>query len=143
MIFVSVLNSDIEKIRDTWLGNIVQVLEAPKGYIVRALPPEIVLSDRPGSTPIRIISPDAPPYRIDNPDLYCPYKQKDVIQKVNNSIIPQQINQYDFQSISFANNIGPTKPQFFYQSRFGPKQYSDKYVEWLIQEIRGDDRFFL
>jgi hypothetical protein len=137
-------DSDIDKIRDTWLGNIVQVFEAPRGYIVRTLPPEIVYKDSPESTAIRITdSLDAPVYRIENPDLNCPYKKKDVIQKVNNSIFPLIINQYDFQSISFAHKIDTSKPNYFYQSRFGPKQYSDKFVEWLIYEIKRDSRFVI
>ncbi len=140
---VAAVDAHIARIRESWLGNIRQVVEAPLGHVVHVLPPDVTLRNDPSATAIRITdSVDAPAYRIDNPDLHCPYRQKDVVAAVVARIGPGvRFNQYDIQAITHVHDITASKPDLFYQSRFGPKQYSDLFVQWIVDQVAKDLHF--
>ena len=140
---VAVVETQLAKIRESWLGNIRQVVEAPIGHVVHMLPPNVTLRDDPTATAIRITdSADAPLYRIDNPDKNCPYRQKDVVAAVAARLGPAvRFNQYDIQAITQVHAINVTRPDLFYQSKFGPKQYSDHFIQWIVDRATEDPSF--
>jgi hypothetical protein len=140
---IATVDAQISRIRESWLGNIRQVVEAPVGHVVHMLPPDVTLRDDPAATAIRITdSEDAPAYRIDSPDKNCPYRQRDVLAAVAARLGPSvRFNQYDIQAISYVHGINASKPDLFYQSRFGPKQYSDRFIEWIVNRATKDPSF--
>jgi hypothetical protein len=72
-----------------------------------------------------------------------PFLQKDVVKELNSKIAPKTINQYDLLCVRRLYNI-EKRPEFFYQSSVpgSPKQYSQAYVDWLLQEYKKDPSFF-
>jgi hypothetical protein len=138
------VDAQINRIRQSWLGNIKQVVEAPLGHVVHMLPPDVTLKDDPSAAAIRITdSETAPAYRISTPDKDCPHRQKDLVAAVKARLGPTvHFNQYDIQALARVHSINSSKPQFFYQSRFGPKQYSERLVDWIEVQYLADPEFF-
>ena len=138
-------DSELDRIRESWLGNIRKVVEAPFDHVVKMLPPNVVMRESIDATAIRITDDEnAPKYKIENPDDICPFRQKDVVQRVNSLVSDdERINQYDIQSIIHVYNIDDSKPNYYYKSLFGPKQYSAEFVKWIIDQYKEDPLFFI
>lgn len=138
------IDREIEKIRKSWLGNIRKVVEAPHGYRVNVLPPEVVESPVPTATPIRIVDdPTAPAYRKIDPDKTHPHRQKEVVQLVNQKLSGRKkITAYDVYCVRKVYNIDRTKPNFYYKSKFASPQYSDVFVNWLVEQYEKNPLFF-
>lgn len=135
---------ELERIRKSWLGSIRKVVKAPKGYRVQVLPPEVIATARPEATPIRIVdTPSAPPYRIVNPDKTHPYRQKELVPRVNERLKGRKrITTYDLLCVRRVHKIDGAKPEFCYEPKFGSPQYSDQFVDWLVQNYEEDFSFF-
>jgi len=65
-----------------------------------------------------------------------PFRQIDVIKRVNAAIEPATINAHDLRCIREVHGIDKRAEFFYHASVQGsPKQFSPVYVEWLICEI--------
>jgi hypothetical protein len=135
---------EIESIRKSWLGNIRKVVTAPREYEVRVLPPEIMESDAYSATPIRIVDDSrAPAYRKIDPDVTHPYRQKEVVEAVNNGLgTTRKITAYDIQCVRKIHKIDESKPNFYHASKFASPQYSDSFVRWIVEQYGRDTAFF-
>ncbi len=81
------IKREIERNRIFWLGNIRKVVKAPIGYMVKVLPPTVIESKSKKSNSIRIVDdPNAPAYRKIDSDQAYPYRQKEVVQIVNQKL---------------------------------------------------------
>lgn len=138
------IEREIENIRKSWLGNIRKVIEAPHGYRVSILPPQVVESSLSTAIPIRIVDDaSAPAYRKIDPDKTHPYRRKEVVQLVNQKLSGgKQITAYDIYCVRKAYKIDQTKPNFYYKSKFASPQYSDVFVNWLVEQYEKDPSFF-
>jgi hypothetical protein len=130
----------LEIVRESWLGNIRQVFEAPLGSTVITVQP----GTETAALAFRLTDdPSAPTIGGINPDTTHPYRQKELIEVVNNSLSPGiKINQYDILCLRKLYNIG-ANPSFHYLPKFGGHQYSQAYADWLIEKCREDNQFFL
>jgi len=139
------INREIEQIRKSWLGNIRKVVEAPRGYHVNVLPSEVIESKLPSATPIRIVDdPTAPAYRKIDPDKTHPHRQKEVVQLVNQKLGGTiKVTAYDVFCVRKVHEIDHTKPNFYYKSKFASPQYSDAFVDWLVEQYGKDNMFFV
>jgi len=137
------LDRRVETTRKSWLGNIRKVIEAPQGYKVKVLPPEVTESSSVTATPIRIVDdPSAPAYRKIDPDTTHPHRLKEVVQLVNQKLRGgRRMSAYTVQTIRRAHDID-SKSQYFYHSKFASPQYSDAFVDWLVDNIDRDPEFF-
>ena len=72
-----------------------------------------------------------------------PYRQKELIRKLNSKIEGQTINQYDIQSINRIYRV-KSRPEYFYQGKVkgSPGQYSVAFLEWLVRRHNNDSEFF-
>ena len=52
-----------------------------------------------------------------------------------------QFTTYDATSIWYAHNIGD-HTEFFHSPKFGSKQYSEGYVDWIVDSYNSDKNFF-
>lgn len=138
------IDREVENIRKSWLGNIRKVVEAPHGYRVNILPPQVVESSLPTATPIRIVeNPSAPAYHKIDPDQTHPHRQKEVVQLVNQKLSGRKkINPYDVYCVRKVYKIDQTKPNFYYKSKFASPQYSNAFVDWLVEQYGKDPLFF-
>lgn len=79
-----------------------------------------------------------------DPDRTHPNRQKEVIEKVNKELQGQcKINQYDIRVIRKLFNVDKNS-EWFYQSRIAGRspQYSDAFVDWLVENAKKDQEFF-
>ncbi|MBV6482413.1 MAG: hypothetical protein DIKNOCCD_02156 [bacterium] len=98
---------------------------------------DIVLSNGPGGTPAHVV--EVPK----DPSISHPFRQKEVIQTVNNAIPDLTINQYDIQCVNNAHAI-KKRSEFFYKGKVegSPSQYSQSFVDWLLKQHQNDPSFF-
>jgi len=138
------IEHEIARIRKDWLGNIKKVVTAPIGHKVQILPPEVTESSSPTATPIRIVDDEnVPSYKLETPDDTHPYRQKDVIKKVNERLRGRKIiNTYDILCVRRVHEIDKLKPQFYYRSKYGSPQYSTTFIDWLVDCYNDDTSFF-
>lgn len=138
------IDREIKEIRKSWRGNIRKVIEAPAGHRVNIFPPEVVESELPSAVPIRIVDdPKAPAYRKIDPDKTHPYRRREVVQFVNQKLNGRKrITGYDVHCVRKVYKLEETKPQFYYKSKFASPQYSNAFVDWLVEEYKKDPSFF-
>jgi hypothetical protein len=137
------LERRLQVIRDSWLGGIGQVVTAPQDAEIVAIHRT---DDEAGdSTRIRITTDEtARVYGRIDPDVTHPYRQTELIQEVSRRL-PRNvsINGYDVQCVKRAHDINETtRPDFVYFPKFGWYQYSEAFVEWLVEQYNRDDAFF-
>ncbi len=133
----------LESIRREWIGGVRKVVNAPAGSQVAVLPPDVTQSDSSDAAPIRITTdPDAPAYRIIDPDKTHPYRQKELIAEVGKSL-PHgtTFNAFDVVAIRQVHEID-SRPEFAHHPKFGTRQYSQKFVEWVVARHHDDEEFF-
>jgi len=133
----------LAKVRRELLSGVRKVMTAPRGSAISVLPPEVRQSSEPSATPIRLTDdPEAPEYHLVNPDATYPLRQKEVLANINRQL-PRgiAINQFDILAVKYVYDL-PSKPEFYYKSRFAAPQYSNEFVSWLLKEYRSNREFF-
>lgn len=137
------LERELLRTREIWMSDIRRVIEAPIGSQVQIITPSITASQEATATPIRFTEdPTAPAYRIEDPNKTHPYRQKEILAILNNNIGNgrRQVN-YDIQCIRQIYEI-EKKPQYYYKPKYGTPQYSDLFLQWLLEEYRENLNFF-
>jgi len=73
-----------------------------------------------------------------------PYRQVELIQKLKAAVPTLSINQHDIQCVNKAHGVRQ-RPEYFYKGtvKGSPGQYSQAFVDWLIQQHRCDAQFFV
>lgn len=134
----------VEVVREKWLGNIGEVMAAPPDSRIAVV--QTQGEDAEGlPTTIRLSTDaDAPLYGMLDPDVTHPYRQTELIEEVN-SRLPAGVsfNQYDSLCIRRVHEIdGTNHPEFAHESRFGLAQYSDAFVDWIVEQYNANNDFF-
>ena len=129
-------------VQEAWLTAARLVAERGIFPTSRVLPPEIRDSESAEATPIRVVDdPNAPSFRVVDYDKSHPFRQKEVLAEVHARLPGVNVNSFDLLAIRHTFNID-RKPEFSHQSKFGTRQYSAKFLEWLISEAQKDPEFF-
>lgn len=138
------LDRRLESIRRAWLGGVRKVVTAPAGSQVAVLPPDVTQSDSPDAAPIRITDdPTAPAYRLVDPDTTHPHRQKELIAAVRENLSKDEsFNSFDVVAIRHVHGIDD-RPEFSHHPKFGSRQYSQKFVEWIVARYHEDHDFFV
>jgi Putative DNA-binding domain/EC042_2821-lke REase len=133
----------VQAIRKEWMAGVRKVVNARVGSAVAVLPPEVRQTDSPDATPIRITKdPTAPEYRLINPDVTHPWRQKELIAEVNKALPgSHRINQFDILAVRHLYDVD-SDPRFAHKSRFATTQYSPAFYEWLLEQYGRDSGFF-
>jgi hypothetical protein len=132
----------LDAIREEWLGGIKKVITAPTGA-------EIVAIERTenaeGERAIRITTDEnAPLYRAVDWDVTHPHRQTELIPAVRRRL-PRNVsvNAHDLLSVRRAHNIDhETHPDFVHRPRFGSNQYSEAFVDWIVEQYEANAEFF-
>jgi hypothetical protein len=138
-----IIERQIQQVRKDWMAGVRKVVNAPIGSAVSVLPPEVRQSDSPDASPIRITQdPAAPEYRLVDPDITHPWRQKELLAEVNKSLMEEhRINQFDVLAVKHLYDVD-ADPRYFHKSRFGAPQYSPGFASWLLEQYARDPRFF-
>jgi len=129
----------LERVREGWLANVRQVVEAPLGSAVFM----VSASSDPNALPVRISDdPNAPIIGGISPDRTHPYRQKELIDALNVELPPGvKVNQYDIQCVRKQFDI-ESKLAFHYHPKFGGHQYSPAFASWILKQYLDDPNFF-
>lgn len=135
----------IEVVRKAWLGNIRKLVKAPPDAEVGVYRSA---SAGPTTAPARIQftdDPGAPVYGRMSIDDTHPYRQKELIGEVNRRLGGKVvINSRDVLCVRVVENIDETtSPEFCARGKYvGAPQYSEAFVDWLVDRHKRDKRFF-
>jgi hypothetical protein len=138
------IKRQLDATRQQWLANIRQVMHAPDRAEVAIV--ETAERDEEGRpTLIRLTTdPHAPLYGQVDPDQSHPYRQKEVISEVNARLErTRSVNAFDVLSVRRVHAITEeTRPEFVHVPKFGSPQYSDAFVDWLVEQDAREPEFF-
>jgi hypothetical protein len=128
--------------RKTLLSAVKRVVRAPEGAAVSVLPAEVRDSDSPSATPIRVVDdPGAPAYRLVDYDKTHPYRQKELLAAFRERMPGRNINQFDLLVVRHLHPID-SSPELSHKALFGTRQYSQKFLDWLVEQATSDLHFF-
>jgi hypothetical protein len=129
--------------RKEWMDGVRKVVNAPAGSTVSVLPRVVRQTDDPTAMPIRISSdPDAPEYRLVDPDSTHPWRQKELIAQINGAVEAcDKINSFDIFALRHLYQIDG-EVRYFHKSKYGAPQYSEALKDWLLTEYARDHEFF-
>jgi hypothetical protein len=122
-----------------------KVVEAPPGQSV------VVTTQTPSQKPAgsvihAVITADAGANQFvpSNAEEIWPHRQKDLITAVNTKLPSgKKIGTYDVQCIKQVFNVLKDHPEFAYKPhRLASPQYSDAFVDWIVQQVANNDKFF-
>ena len=123
--------------RKSWLAAIRRAVNEP----VATLPPEIRESESPQAVPIRVVDdPRAQAFRLVDYDKTHPYRQKELLAEIRRRNPGLNINQFDLLAVRYAHDID-ARGEFSHKGLFGTRQYSPKFLDWLQEQITGNERF--
>lgn len=138
------LDSQLEAARRDWLARVQQVVDAPNDFRLAVVEHG---ADDEGDRPARIRlvdEPDAPVYGLLSPDVTHPYRQTELVDRLNELLNGEaHVTSHDMVAIRRSEGIdADTQPTFCHQPRFGSPQYSDAFADWILERYHGDPRFF-
>jgi len=136
------LNRELDRVRSSWLDGITKVVTAPVGATISVLPSEVKLSGAEGATGVRLVNDEsAPAFKAYRTDLLYPYRQKELVARVNELLAGPKITAHDVYCVRKAHGVD-AQPNFFYKPQFSSPQYSDAFAEWMIEQYRAATDFF-
>lgn len=132
----------VEQLRKRWLAGVRKVVNAPVGSEVFVARPAagMVSSVIRG----RVVSdPGAPGFIPENADEVWPYRQIDVIRKVNARLKGKaHINSHDILCVRRAHNIDKNRRFMYRPYKKSIPQYSREFIDWLVAQYNKDAEFF-
>ena len=135
----------LDSIRKSWVSGVRKVVKAPSNHNIVALAPghKVIETKSPEAMEIRITdNPDAPEYHKIDPDYTHPYRQKELIYEINKKLKDRaKVNSYDIQVIRKVYSINE-KPELVHKPKFGTTQYSNDFVQWIVDKYENDSNFF-
>jgi hypothetical protein len=141
---MEVVERRADQLREQWLGGIRKVVEAPADTNVAVYrPTERDESGRP--TKVRLTTePGAPVFGMVDTDETHPYRQKELIREVNRRLAKgRSINPHDVLCVRRVHKIDEANaPQFAHQPKYASMQYSDAFVDWLVEQEKKNPAFF-
>jgi len=139
-------NQEIARIKGEWLGNIRKVVRAPKGHTVALVPKDQIKRRANGDPMIVRIStdPKAPKFVPHNAEEFWPHRQKSLLAKINKRLPSTiRINGHDILCVNRRLDVLKSHPDFAYRPhKMASPQYSDTYIDWLIDQASKDPNFF-
>jgi hypothetical protein len=132
----------IERRRREWFKNIRHVMEAPAGSIVSvASPPLTVARSSQGSVARLTNDAGATPIAYRSRDESHPYRFKELHSLVGKRLPPgSSLTTGDLFIIRRAYNVH-ANPNWADVAKHAPTQYSDAFVDWLVENCSRDPRF--
>ncbi len=135
---------ELDKVRKSWLSDVGKIVKAPSESKVVVVPKLAHRSASDAAALVRLTTdPSAPIYGTIDYDLSHPYRQKELIVKIKERLPDGVIfNSYDVLSLWYAHDI-TEHPEFHHTPNYGVTQYSDAYVDWIVNSYTNNKDFFL
>lgn len=137
------LQRELDRVRSSWLDGIKKVVTAPVGTTVSVLPAEVRLSGAEEATSVRLVNDEsAPAFKAVRTDLLYPFRQKELVARVNTLLGAPTISAHDVYSVRKTYAID-AEPNFYYKPKFSSPQYSQAFAGWMVDHFREDPDFFI
>ena len=138
-----VVEREIERVKESWLGGIRKVVEAPIGSQVLVVPDKSGSGPDDASDKIQIVreSSSVGTKEVLDPDAVYPYRQREVLTKFTERQPDKKITTHDLLCVRRLHNVD-SEPHFSYKGKYGSRQYSIAFVEWLLEQHQQDGSFF-
>ena len=138
------LERRLKEERNHLLANVRKVFQAPPGHGVVVVGDDKIINDEAFGAQMRLTNdPKAPEFRPTKPDTAYPFRQKEVVEEVNRRLVGQcEINAFDILCVRRIHGVDETKPEFFEKRKYSSPQYTERFVEWLIEQYNTDRDFF-
>ena len=140
----SFLERQIAIVREGWLGRLRQVVEAPEGSAISIVPSEGVRLDEESGVTIRLTNdPSAPEYKLADPNLTHPYRQKEVLEKLKEAReeLKSSVTSHHLQCIRRVHKVD-ANAVFCYHANYTSPTYSQMFVDWILERYDEDFDFF-
>jgi hypothetical protein len=138
-----VIDREVERTRKTWMMGIRKVTQAPPGSVIQVA---TKIEPSHGGLSGRIVTDlNAPAVRPEEADTIWPHRAKEVRLLINERLKGEvTVNTYDLQCLRQAFNIDRDHRDWCYRpfAKAHP-QYSDTFVNWVVNEFKKDDQFFV
>jgi hypothetical protein len=85
--------------------------------------------------------PDAPAVARTDFDITHPYRQKELINTLNDRLGAHIVGPFEILSVRRVHAVDDV-PEFFHRPKFGSPQYSNAFVAWITNEYQRDPDFF-
>ncbi len=132
----------LDRVRSSWLDGITKVVTAPVGATISVLPGEVHLAGADGRVAIRLVNDEAAPaFNAVRTDLLYPYRQKELVARVNVLLGAHTVSAHDVHCVRKVHAIDK-EPTFFYKPQYSSPQYSEAFAEWLVDQYHRDPEFF-
>jgi len=124
------------------LKGLRKVTEAPRGAQLQVVQPQLSGAAQAGVVKVHLTTDPSTQaaIAIDRSKI-CPHRQKEVLgvlsKRLPNGNAPSS---YDLQMLNNLYKISK-KPDFCWVPRFSSKQFSDAYIDWIVQSIQEDPAF--
>jgi len=123
-----------------WEHNVKKAAHAPADAEVFVVRRKAAATD--SLAPVRVVDdPNAPALARTDFDVTHPYRQREVVDLLNDRAGGKIATGYDVQCVRKAYAIDQ-RPEFFHRPKFGSPQYSDAFVAWMLDEHARDPEFF-
>jgi hypothetical protein len=134
------VDREVARQRRRMASNVRKVVAAPKDAQVLVVPPKQAPSTMLG--PVRVVDdPSAPAVARTDFDITHPYRQTEVVKTLNARFGERLVSMYDIQCVRRVYGVSQ-RDEFFHQPKFGSPQYSEAFVEWVLDEYEADPQFF-
>jgi hypothetical protein len=135
------LERELERVKGFWLDGIAKVVKAPPEAEVQIVTSAVSLGEE-GGQQIRLTTKGSgPEFRVvDNDQLY-PYRAKELKGRLPEVLGPNVATPYDIQLVRKQFGIDEN-PNFSFKGKYGTRQYSEAFVEWLADQHKNDNQFF-
>lgn len=136
------LERELARVKEFWLDGITKVVEAPSDSEIHVVRASVVLDQSASDQAIRLSRDGSgPDFKVvDNDQLY-PYRAKELLAKFVDALGSKVATSYDIQVVRRIYAIDDN-PNYSHKGKFGTRQYSDAFVEWLIAQYSADPQFF-
>jgi hypothetical protein len=136
----------LRRMRRRWLRGIRRALMRPIGYDATAAPKRTTAKrirlERAVLQPVRIVSdPNAPALQPQDVDRLYPWRQKDLLQELNNRIGRRLLTTYDIQAVRRHHQLDE-RPDFVFHLPGAGRRYSPALADWILEQFHRDPDFF-
>ena len=134
---------EIQRRVEGWLENLRRIVEAPPGSMMSVnMPNAVAAAGEPGVAVRLVADPNAPAVPRWSPDETHPYRMKDVTSILNSKLAGKvELNGFDLLCVRRLHETD-RNPTFYFKSRLGAPQYSEAFVEWLLEQHSRHPTFF-
>ncbi|MFI5373834.1 MAG: RNA-binding domain-containing protein [Candidatus Rokuibacteriota bacterium] len=131
--------------RKAFFTDIRMVSNKPKGARVQIVTGSNLVEGGAGKVvSVRLSGdPRAPVVGVLDPDSTHPFRQTELLTELNKRLPERrrEMTGYDAQSVRKVYGIDG-KPEYTHKSKFGSRQYSQAFIDWMVKESTKNGSFF-